>query len=446
MSFCRDALGRSRVSKWMVLCLLCLSALPSIAVELKYALWDANQLPAYQHCAKDFQAQHPDIQIKFQQLGWGDYWTAISTGVIAGTAPDVLTNHLAKYPELMKNGALLDLGFYLRRDRFDVGIYEPGLFENWSHKGEQYGLPKDWDTIGLIVNMRMAKAAGVTREDLWGMRWNPQDGGSFEQVVRKLSQDKDGQRGHEPGFKKHRVRVYGYQNPGPGGMMGQTEWSHFALSTGWTLQSAPWAVTLNYADARLADTLSYLASLADKGYSARFELTRSLGAGALFMAQRVAMIPEGSWMVNYFAHNARFEHAWVPLPIGPSGLRATLFNGLADSIWSGTKHPEQAWAWVKYLGSAACQKTVATYGVVNPAVRGLAQESRAVLMAKGVDSSAFLEMADTRLSRLAPPPIVPRAAEINEIVGNAIEAVLIGKLSAAEALRRADKKVNELLR
>jgi multiple sugar transport system substrate-binding protein len=89
---------------------------------------------------------------------------------------------------------------------------------------------------------------------------------------------------------------------------------------------------------------------------------------------------------------------------------------------------------------------VATYGVVNPAVRGLAQESRAVLMAKGVDSSAFLEMADTRLSRLAPPPIVPRAAEINEIVGNAIEAVLIGKLSAAEALRRADKKVNELLR
>jgi len=32
---------------------------------------------------------------------------------------------------------------------------------------------------------------------------------------------------------------------------------------------------------------------------------------------------------------------------GPVGRR-TVINGLADSIWIGTKHPEEAWKWVKF--------------------------------------------------------------------------------------------------
>jgi multiple sugar transport system substrate-binding protein len=415
---------------------------PAQAVEVKYMLWDSNQMPAYRQCAAAFEQRNPGITIKITQSGWGDYWTAISTGIISGTAPDVFTNHLAKYPELVKNEQLVDLAPLISRDRFDPAAFTPGLFSLWGRDGQQFGLPKDWDTVGLVVNMAFAKRAGVSLEQLQTMNWNPVDGGSFEQVVRKLTRDAHGNDGTSAQFSRKNVSVYGYQNPGPGGMTGQTEWSHFAASAGFSLQDKPWDTRLHYDDPRLAQTLGYLAGLPDKGLSARFELTRSLGSDAMFVARKAAMVPQGSWMISYFAANAKFEHAWVPLPIGPSGQRASMLNGLADSIWVGSKVKEEAWKWVRYLGSAECQRKVADVGVVFPSVDGLADRTLAALRSKGVDASAFLLMSR---SKTFPTPIAEHGAEITEVMTSAIESVLIGKSDAASALKAADARVRRLI-
>jgi multiple sugar transport system substrate-binding protein len=180
------------------------------AVEVKYVLWDSNQLPAYQQCATDFQKKNAGITIKITQSGWGDYWTSISTGFVSGTAPDVFTDHLAKYPEFAKNDQLLDLTPFIKRDKVDTGAYSAGLYDIWGRGGKQYGLPKDWDTIGFIVNMEMAKKAGVSLAELQAMTWNPKDGGSFEQIVKKLAVDAKGNNGANAAFDKKNVAVYGY--------------------------------------------------------------------------------------------------------------------------------------------------------------------------------------------------------------------------------------------
>ena len=77
--------------------------------EINYWLWDANQLPAYQQCADDFTKANPDITVKITQRGWDDYWTTLTNGFVAGTAPDVFTNHLSKYPEYAAKKQLLSL-------------------------------------------------------------------------------------------------------------------------------------------------------------------------------------------------------------------------------------------------------------------------------------------------------------------------------------------------
>src|SRR3990167_2768606 len=196
------------------------------AVEVKYMLWDSNQLPAYKQCAADFEKKNAGITIKITQSGWNDYWTAISTGFISGTAPDVFTYHLAKYPEFAKNAQLVDLAPLIQRDKVDTSAYTNGLYDTWGRDGKQYGLPKDWDTIGMVVNMEMAKKAGVSLADLQAMTWNPKDGGSFEQIVRKLSLDGSGNNASNAKFDKKKVSTYGYGfwNSGSGDMMGQTEW------------------------------------------------------------------------------------------------------------------------------------------------------------------------------------------------------------------------------
>jgi multiple sugar transport system substrate-binding protein len=413
------------------------------AAEVKYMLWDANQLPAYKQCAADFTKANPGTTIKITQSGWDDYWSAISTGMVSGTAPDVFTDHLAKYPEFAKNEQLVDLAPLVQRDKVDAASYSAGLFDIWGRNGKQFGLPKDWDTIGFIVNMDMAKKAGVTLADLQNMSWNPKDGGSFEQVVRKLTLDAAGNNATSPKFDKKTVTTYGYQTPGTTSMLGQTEWSHFAVSNGFKFQDKPWDPKFYYDDPKLAETMTYLAGLPAKGVSASFENTKSLGSDAMFVAKKVAIVPQGSWMITYFKDNAKFDYAWVPLPTGPIGSRATMFNGLADSIWAGSKVKEEAWKWVKYLGSASCQSVVAGYGVVFPAVKGEAEHAIAAQKAKGVDSSAFITMAK---SKTYLPPIADSGSEINEIIKSALEAVMAGKSDAASALKAANTKANQLLK
>jgi multiple sugar transport system substrate-binding protein len=83
---------------------LSLAALSAHATtEINYWLWDALQLPAYKAAAEAFEKANPDIKVKITQTAWGDYWTTLSTGFVSGTAPDVFTDHLARYPEFVQN-------------------------------------------------------------------------------------------------------------------------------------------------------------------------------------------------------------------------------------------------------------------------------------------------------------------------------------------------------
>src|SRR5215467_3721470 len=90
-------------------------------VTIRYQLWDANQQPAYQACADEFHKQNPNITVKIEQLGWGDYWSGIQTGMVGGTAPDVFTDHLAKYPEFAAEEQLVDLQPLVDKDKVELG-------------------------------------------------------------------------------------------------------------------------------------------------------------------------------------------------------------------------------------------------------------------------------------------------------------------------------------
>src|SRR6185295_14707209 len=96
---------KRRFSLFFALMVILLLVVTSVhaqdVVTIKYVLWDTSQLPPYQACADLFHEQNPGIQVDIQQLGWDDYWTAISTGFVSGDAPDVFTDHLARYPEFV---------------------------------------------------------------------------------------------------------------------------------------------------------------------------------------------------------------------------------------------------------------------------------------------------------------------------------------------------------
>ncbi len=408
-------------------------------IEISYWMWDPNQAPVYRQCADKFEKANPGIKIKIKQDGWDNYWTTLTTGFASGTAPDVFVNHISHYPEFLKSGVMVDLTDRIASDKVDLKAYKPGLAESWNKDGHQWGLPKDWDTIAMVFNKKMIADAGISEDELMNLTWNPDDGGTLEKVIARLTIDKNGKRGDEPGFDKANVAVFGWACDPPDGY-GQRQWSHFAASTGFTFVDKPWGGNYHYDDPRLAKTLTWLRDLAlKKGYAVSQEQVGQLGAVALFSAGRAAIAPEGSWMITSFRDNAPFPFGFAPLPKGPEGRRS-MFNGLADSIWSGSKHKEQAWAWVKYLGSEECQDIVGRAGVVFPARPAAVKLAMNAHQAKGIDVTAFTMLAKPETT--FPYPITDFGEEISVIFGTAVTKILLNQGDPQKILKKANDQVN----
>lgn len=413
--------------------------------EITYWLWDSNQAPAYQACAAAFSKTNPDIKVNVLQKGWDDYWTGITTGFVAGTAPDIFTNHLAKYPEFANNGQIEDITAWIKRDGVKTDVYYPGLYDLWGKGGKQFGLPKDWDTIAIIYNKKMLADAGINESQLKLWTWNPKDGGSFEKVIAKLTVDKNGNNGLSPKFDPKNVVRHGFTLNGSGGGYGQTEWSSYAVSNGFKFNDGPWDTKYYYDSPKLIETIDYLAGLSlKKGFSPLVSDVSKLGAEALFTSGKVAMVQNGSWMIKFFVDNSKFDVGFALLPTGPQGRRS-MFNGLADSIWTGSKKKEEAWKWLKFMGSAACQNIVGSYGVVFPAIRSGVAEANKVFAKKGVDVSAFTTIANTKGATFL-FPIADNASEVSSIMQAAMDSIFLGKASAADALKDANTKVNAVFK
>jgi multiple sugar transport system substrate-binding protein len=411
-------------------------------VTLKYTLWVDTQLAAYQACADAFHAQNPNITVDITQLAWGDYWKALTTEMTAGTAPDVFTDSVAYYPDFQANGQIVDLQPYVDRDKVDLTQYQTGL-DMWVRDGKRYGLPKDWDAVGLVYNQKMLQDAGVDPASLQNLTWNPDDGGSFEKLIAKLTVDQKGVHGDQPGFDKNHVKTYGIVLDLDAGAGGQTSWGNLAVSTGFQfLDKNPWGTKYNYTDPRLAATISWVKSLADKGYLPKFDQHSSLGSDAVLAAGQAALGMAGSWMASTYLTNTKQQFAFAPLPAGPDGVR-TASNSLSDAIWAGSKHKDEAWQWVKYLASPACQDIVASKAVVFPAIKEASAKAMDAFKAKGWDMSAFLtESSQPEGTFLL--PLTDHAGDVAQTVQDGLDRVWLGQDDAAKALAAIQKKVDAL--
>ncbi|MET8164345.1 sugar ABC transporter substrate-binding protein [Streptomyces sp. NPDC005329] len=417
----------------------------SSAHTVTYWLWDANQQPAYEACAKDFEQRNPGLTVKITQLGWDDYWTKLTASFIAGTEPDVFTDHIQKF------GQFADLKVLEPLD--DLGIddadYQPGLGANWmGQDGRRYGAPKDWDTVALFYDRGLAKDAGLTAEQLNGLSWNPKDGGTFEKAVAHLTVDNKGRRGDEPGFDKNDVKVYGLATNGGGDGDGQTQWSTFTASAGWSYTDQQrWGTKYQYDSKTFQSVVEWYFGLAKKGYMVPFSdyNSQSNQANTQVAAGKAAAAFDGAWMISSYAGFKGLDIGTAVTPVGPSGKRATMMNGLADSITRNARNKAGAKKWVAYLASDECQRTVGSYGIVFPATPDGTKAAVAAYEKKGVDVSAFTEpVADKKDFATFSYPITDYAADVYALMHPAMQDIF-GNGRPVSGLDRTNSQINLIL-
>ena len=414
-------------------------------VSLDYWLWESLQLPGYQNCADAFEEENPDIEVRITQYGWGDYWQKLTAGLVAGAGPDVFTDHLTKYPEFVTRDVLLPLNSLEATSDIDPDDFQEGLADLWvGQDGNQYGMPKDFDTIALFYDNNMLEEAGMTPEDLEGLTWNPDDGGTFEDVLAHLSVDANGVRGDEEGFDTNNVVTYGLASGGSGGSgHGQTQWSWLAASTGWEYTNADvWGDEYNYDDPRVQASLDWLFGLVDKGFLPSFESVgtapnpaQQLGSG------QAALSPDGSWTIASYGRLEGIDLGIAKIPSGPIGHPVSMYNGLGDSISAQTDNPEEAAEFVSFLGSDACQILIGQEGVVFPARPAGTDAAIEAFNEQGVDVSPFTDLVENEYTVLF--PVTSNGAEILSIMTPVMDALYIGDREAS-SLTEVNERINSL--
>ncbi|WP_299300430.1 ABC transporter substrate-binding protein [uncultured Brachybacterium sp.] len=417
---------------------------PAGSTEIDYWLWDANQLPAYSAAIDRFMEQNPDVFVRVTQLGWDDYWTKLTASFVAEAGPDAFADHLARYPEFVKLGVIAPLDGLAPLDAISAGHFQDGLQELWTGQdGARYGIPKDYDTIAVMYDKAMLTEEGLTPEDLEGLDWNPEDGGTFEKMLARLSVDANGVHGDEEGFDPTNVARYGMAADAGIDYTGQTSWSPFALSTGWTFTDAEtWGTHFNYDDERFAATMDWYFGLVDKGFFPPFGVFGdSSPTQTQVQSGKAALALTGSWMITTFNNMEGMELGIAPLPSGPVGTPISMFNGLGDSISEQSQHKEEAARLIAFLVSDEAQQIIGERAPFFPSTDVGTAAAIASYAESGLDVTPFTNRVENGETGLY--PLVENSASIASIMQTAIDQCWMRQIDGAD-FASFNERVNAL--
>ena len=313
----------------------------SAQTTITYAIWDNNQLPVHEKIAEAFEAENPDIKVDIQVVPWGNYWDKLQTAVAGGQAYDVFWMNGPNFPVYASNGVLMDLQDRVTSDTLDTSVYPESLVNLYSLDGDLYGLPKDFDTIALFYNKDMFDAAGV---DYPTADWTWDD---LKTAAQALTTDGNW------GFASTTADQSGY-------------WNFIYENGGQVLNPAGTSVEIDQPAA--CDAIKYLYSFVAEGLSPDGATMTSVDPWTqLFPGGRLGMVVGGSWLASTYA-DAEPTIDVAPLP--KETEQATIIHGLANVVWSKTQHPDEAWAFAKFLGSEQAATLLAESGTVIPAYNG----------------------------------------------------------------------------
>ena len=108
----------------------------------------------------EFEAENPDITVRWVDVPWGDMQSKILTAVSAGTAPDVVNLNPDFASQLAGKQAWLPLGD--RVPEADKSLYLDKIWQANTLNGDSFGLPWYLTTRVTLYNQSLFESAGLT--------------------------------------------------------------------------------------------------------------------------------------------------------------------------------------------------------------------------------------------------------------------------------------------
>jgi raffinose/stachyose/melibiose transport system substrate-binding protein len=375
-------------------------------------------LTYYQTAIKTYEAAHPGVTIKMQNIQNEDYDGKLQTALASNTAPDILFQRGGGKMQAMVNANQLQALNLSATDKTNIGAGAPVDSIN----GTVYGIPIDANPEGIYYDQSLFTKAGITT--------TPTTIPDLEADIAKLKAA-----GITPvavGAKDAWPAAHWYYN------FALRECSQATMNTA--------GQSLKFTDpcwTKAGDDLQ--AFLKVNPFQPGFLTTAAqVGAGSsagLLANHKAAMELMGAWDPGTIASLTPNQKPlpdlrWFPFPAVPGGAGdPSAMMGGFDGYSLSKNAPAQAWQFLEFLLTTPQQEAYATANVtipINPAAQGVVTDPSAVEVKNALNKAGYtMQFLDTQYGQNVGNAL--NAAVVNLLAGKGTPAGIVSATSEAAA-------------
>ncbi len=349
-----------------------------------------------------------------------------AAAILAGTAPDVFADVAGSYATYVEQELLLPLDAYLQRDNLPTSLWSPTVIDALRTPGGLFAMSRGEDSYLYALNLSLFDRHGIPYP---ATTWTQDD---LARVATHLTSSRGG------------VHRYGLSlQGGPGGFLGAL--GAAAVGFGGSVSNA----------ARDRQTLTSPACVRAVEWLAG----RLLGPGVAVSGSIRASLLSGNVAIQEIQQvdllnlyqQWRDNFKWVLYP--PPRFPARRAGGAAANFWAAagsTRHPEAAWALLRWLSAEApFQRFFMKSFLMPPALNRLMPQWRAVAESvvpglKGKGIQWFTASTDGGWG-VSAPWFASANAQVQQIDSVVWTEILTHKVSIHAGLRQADAQTNAVL-
>ncbi len=378
-----------------------------ITIEFWHTYSDTEEVIFNEQVLPLFEEKYPLIKVEATRMPYEGLKQQVIAGVAGDAAPDLMRMDIIWVPEFAKLGALTSLdgkeGFGDVKNQLF-----PGPLATNFYNGNYYGLPLNTNTKVAIYNKELLKEAGLSEPPK-----------TFDQLI-EVSK----------ALKSKGKFGIGIGGTGPWGSLpyfwtfgGRVTDDQFTKASGY----------LNSPESIAA--LEKIVELNNEGLIAPTILGGEPGTWD-GIKENYLMIDDGPWFYSILGDEALNLTTPAPLPTDDGGS-VSVVGGEDLVMFKTSKHPEEAWTFMKFLMTEEPQTIMAQTGLIPTNQKAASSDE--------VLSVPFIKPYIEQLKTAQPRTPHPNWEKIQESLNLAFEKAVRGEMSAEDALNEAAQEVDGFL-
>jgi multiple sugar transport system substrate-binding protein len=394
---------------------------PTEPVTVRFAVFSSvAESPQMKRFEKDFEQQHPNIEVEFEPVPSGRSNEKLLTQIAGGNAPDTAFVDAGFVQQLASRGALLNLDGYIKgSDVVATEDYVEGFRNTALLDGSMYGLPFDGETTGLFYRTDLFEAAGI---DAPPTTWE-----EFEQDAAALT---------DPSKQQYGVAIFTSE--------AAYYWYPWLWQAGGdTLSDDGQDVAFDSPEG--VEAADFYVNLAQKYAPPDYLTSDSWNGRVAFATGKVGMYIAGNWFAGQMLSEfPDIEGQWAtaPLPKGDAGCATTL-AGDSLIILGTSQQQDAAWKWIEYLSSP----DVMSAWTIDEETTTLLPPRESLLTSPQLsENKPFLQgFADDMACAFTSTVVQPRYGEVETVLNEKLGEAMLGDITPQEALQQAATEGEEII-